>query len=66
MEHLNRLVKTSLKVMGANKTEKANPTISKALGVIGPALETFDEENKVSRDSGSHRTASIHNDKAIL
>ena len=44
---------------------KVISTIGKVLGVIGPVLENFDEENKVSRHSGSHRTASIHNDMAI-
>ena len=66
MEHLNRLVKTSLQGLGANKIEKVISKIGKVLGVIGPVLENFDEENKVSSDSGSHRTASIHNDMAIL
>ena len=66
MEHLNRLVKTFLQGLGANKIEKVISSIGKVLGVIGPVLEKFDEENKVSSDSGSHRTASIHNDMAIL
>ena len=39
MEHLNRLVKTALKELGANKTEKAIITIGKILGVIGPVIE---------------------------
>ena len=66
MEHLDRLVKTSLQGLGAKKNEKVISTIGKVVGVIGPVLENFDEENKVSSDSGSHRTASIHNDMAIL
>ena len=42
---INRLVKTSLKGLGANKTEKANSTIGKILGVIQPVLQSFDTEN---------------------
>ncbi len=41
MEHLNWLVKTSLKGLGANKTEKAISTAGEVLGVVGPILETF-------------------------
>ncbi len=39
MEHLNRLLKTSLQGLGANKTEKAIIKSSKVLGVIDPVWQ---------------------------
>ena len=66
MEHLNRLVKTSLKGLGANKTEKAISTIGKVLGVIQPVLQSFDTENQVVHDSGVHRMACVKRDMAML
>ena len=66
MEHLNRLVKTAMKGLGANKTEKAITTVGEVLGVLGPVLENFDEDNQVAPDSGSHKMASVRKDMAIL
>lgn len=66
MEHLNQLVKTALKGLGANKTEKAISTAGEVLGVVGPILAIFDAEHKVRSDSGSHQMACIKKDMAIL
>ena len=66
MEHLNRLIKTSLKGLGANKTEKAICTIGEVLGVIGPVLKNFDAENKVGLVSGLHRMSSVQKDMEVL
>lgn len=66
MEHLNRVIKTSLKGLGANKTEKAITTVGEVLGVVGPILDTFDAENNVSHVAGTHRVANINKDMTIL
>ena len=54
MEHLNRLVKTSIKGLGSNKTEKAISTVGKALGVVAPVLHNFDKDNHVAEMYGVH------------
>ena len=38
MEHLNRLCKTSIKGLGANKTEKAIVRVGKKIRVLGDIL----------------------------
>jgi len=44
-EHLNRLCKTSIKGIGANKTEKCITRVAKALGTLDPVLKQFDVNN---------------------
>ncbi len=66
MEHLNRLIKTSLKGLGANKTPKAISTAGRVLGLLGVVMDNFDSETSVSKISGSHRIASIDRDLSLL
>ena len=52
MEHLNRVVKTSIQGLGANKTQKAITKAGKVVGVLDPVLRSFDDDNHVGTVSG--------------
>lgn len=54
MEHLNRMVKDSIKGLGTNKTRTAVTRVGRALGTIVPILENFDSDNNVPTLSGAH------------
>lgn len=62
MEHLNRETKTSIKSLGANKSQKAIIRTGKAVGVLIDSLAKFDEDNKITSDSGKHAPASAKKD----
>ena len=48
MEHLNRLCKTSIKGLGANKTEKAIVRVGKKIRVLGDILiKTLQQNVKI-------------------
>ena len=49
MEHMNCVIKQSIKNLGANKTEQAICKVGKAVGVITPILDNFDEANCVAQ-----------------
>ena len=59
MEHLNRLVKTAMDGLGANKTEKAISCASKAIGVLSKIMESYDQKMSVC---GIHRDVSFTTD----
>ncbi len=54
MEHLNRLVKTSVEGLGPNKCEKAITRVGRAIGVLASAIESFDRELDVPVLSDKH------------
>ena len=66
MEHLNRVIKSSIKGLGANKTENAISKIGKALGVFAPVLDNFDQENGVAVTSGNHQRQGMENDMKVI
>ena len=66
LEHLNRICKTAIKGLGANKTEKSIIRIGKALGTIAPVLDNFDHISGVSEVSGQHHVASAEDDLKLL
>ena len=66
MEHLNRLVKQSIKTLGPNKTEKAITRIGRAIRTIDPVLQVFDQENSVQKPSGAHHIAGYERDRNII
>ena len=55
MEHLNRMVKTIISGLGANKTKEAVVRCSKAVGTIDEVLQQYDKCNYVTSPSGTHR-----------
>lgn len=54
MEHMNRIVKTCIQCLGANKSEKAIVRAGKSMSSLMKVLEQFDEDNDVEMGSGSH------------
>ena len=65
-EHLNRLVKESIRGQGANKTEAAITRVGKALGTLFPVIQRFDEENGVHKPSGAHKPPSVSKDRDLI
>ena len=53
MEHLNRVLKEAIKVLGVNKSNASIERVANALGEICPVLDQFDKENKVTECSHS-------------
>ena len=62
MEHLNRLVKTAIDGLGANKTENAISRASKAMGVIEELIKSYDSSLKVCEASATNHDISFKND----
>ena len=53
-EHLNRVIKTIISGMGANKTKQAIVHCSKALGTIDEVIQQYDKINNIASQSGAH------------
>ena len=66
LEHLNRICKTSIEHLGANKTDDAIVRCGKALGTMYRLLEKFDKDNSVSDVSGAHLKPSYKRDLTII
>lgn len=66
MEHLNRICKTPIKALGANKTAQCITRVGEALGTIAPVIEQFDRDNNVPEVSGLHHVASSEKDLKLL
>ena len=65
-EHFNRLCKTAVKGLGANKTEECIQIVAKAIGTLDPVLNNFDTENMVSATSTSHKVSGMEKDMKCL
>jgi len=65
-EHLNKLCKSCVKVLGANKAEKSMVRCGNALGVLHDVLECFNNENNVTTPSGSHHQPSYTEDVKLV
>ena len=66
MEHLNRIAKTAVDGLGANKTEKAIDRVGKTVGTLTETLEMFDKENHVGEESGAHTNKSSVKDMSKI
>ena len=62
MEHLNRVVKTAIEGLGANKTEKAVQRVGKCVGKFIKIMDAYDEQAGVANVSGTHNKKSFFND----
>lgn len=62
LEHLNRVCKTGIEHLGANKTNDAIVRCGKALGTVYKLLQQFDNDNEVSEVSGAHQKPSYKKD----
>ena len=65
-EHLNRLCKTSIECLGANKTDNAIVRCGKALGTLHSVLEQFDANNSMSDVGGAHQKPSYKKDLTMI
>lgn len=66
-EHLNRLCKTSIAYLQANKTAESICRVASALGTLWPLLDSFDKQNGVTKPSTTHKEAKSKQDfKAAL
>ena len=54
MEHLNRVVKTAIKGLGANRTEKAVQRVGKCVGKYNKIMDAYDEQAGVASFSATH------------
>ena len=66
MEHLNRIVKTGVRGLGANKAENAMIRIGKCVDSVAQVLATYDEEHGVKKLLGHHTIASAEKDLDLL
>lgn len=64
VEHLNRETKTAIKCRGANKSQKAIIRTGKAVGVLTDTVAKFDDDNKITPESGKHAAASAKKDRS--
>ena len=62
MEHMNRIVKTTIAGLGANKTDKAIIRAGKSVGSFSDILAAFDDEARVASISGKHTEKSALKD----
>ena len=56
-EHLNRLAKTCIQHLGANKVDKCIDRIGKCIGPLDQILLQFDDEHDIGGRSGHHPTS---------
>ncbi len=66
MEHMNRVVKTVISGLGANKTEKAIIRAGKSVGLLSDILAAYDDEAGVSLISGKHTEKSVVKDLHLI
>lgn len=62
MEHLNRLAKTAVEGLGANKSNKAIIRVGKTIGTLSAATENFNLQHNLPAASGSHSQKSSEKD----
>ena len=66
MEHLNRVLKDSIKHLGANKTKNAIIRVGKYIDKVDELLRNYDQDNKVQSESGYHTRASVDKDLKLV
>ena len=66
MERLNRVAKTCVTHLGANKTPSSIQRIGKSIGGINEILSCFDKENKISTTSSHHSIPSYKTNRDTI
>ncbi len=66
MEHLNRVIKTSIQNLGSSKTEAAITRLGKVLRILHPVLQIFDQDTGVSSTFGKHKKPKEDKDINII
>lgn len=62
MEHLNRIAKTAMEGLGANKSEAAIVRIGKSMNCLTSAMKQYDFLHGIAEESGSHTRKSYMKD----
>ncbi len=65
-EHLNRLCKTAIEGLGANKSKRARLRIGRTVGMLEALLNNFDNDNDVTNISQAHTARNIKKDLNIV
>lgn len=63
MEHLNRMVKSCVHHLGANKTDASIERIGKSIGPVYETVSAFDQDNGIAMASGKHSAPCRAEDK---
>lgn len=58
LDHLNRICKSSIKMLSANKTAKAIQRVGRCLNVTKVFLSRYDADMNLHEESGSHKKSS--------
>ena len=66
MEHLNKVCKSCIRDLGANKNEENTVKVSKCIGTVESVISKFDLENDVPTSWGSHSRASAEEDIKLI
>ena len=66
MEHLNRVCKSSIKGMGANKTKKAIQRAAKAIGKSSVVVDNFAHVTKRTSTSQKHSSPDLTKDRDLI
>lgn len=66
MEHLNKLAKDAINILGSNKSESAIQRVGRAIGTLSPVLSNFDSENKITSTSSKQNRPHAHKDIVIV
>ena len=66
LEHLNNFLKSFLKGLGTNLTERSADRISRSVSVLKQLLDATDRETGVAKQSGRHRTPDQTRDIRVL
>ena len=66
MEHMNRLVKTAIDGLGANKSKNAILRVGKAIGSLATVTQSVDRGIGINEPSGRHSEKSMAKDLAKI
>ena len=66
MEHINRVCKAAVKLLGANLTPKAIVRVGRCIGPLMNATHQFDKECGIDPTHGTHSKASVKKDLQLV
>ena len=66
MKHLNRVCKSAVANLGANKSSTGLKRTGKCVGALAKVLDNYDKEMKVLQHLGIHSTANATKDKHVI
>jgi hypothetical protein len=66
MEHMNRIVKVSMKGLGSNITQKAIERVGKSYNDTQKVVTSFDQDSNISQHSSLHKLRTVEKDMGLL